>query len=65
MTLMVSTAYLDEGERCDRLLLMHDARVIADATPADIRAGLPSLEEAIIQRIQAVDAALAEDAFGR
>ena len=65
MTLMVSTAYLDEGERCDRLLLMHDARVIADATPADIRAGLPSLEEAIIQRIQAVDAALAEDAYGR
>jgi ABC-2 type transport system ATP-binding protein len=64
MTLMVSTAYLDEGERCDRLLLMHDARVIADATPADIRAGLPSLEEAIIQRIQAVDAALAEDAYG-
>jgi hypothetical protein len=39
--------------------------VIADATPADIRAGLPSLEEAIIQRIQAVDAALAEDAYGR
>jgi ABC-2 type transport system ATP-binding protein len=65
MTLMVSTAYLDEGERCDRLLLMHDARVIADATPADIRAGLPSLEEAIIQRIQAVDAALAEDTYGR
>jgi len=65
MTLMVSTAYLDEGERCDRLLLMHNAQVIADATPAEVRAGLPSLEEAIIQRIQTVDAALAEDAFGR
>jgi ABC-2 type transport system ATP-binding protein len=65
MTLVVSTAYLDEGERCDRLLLMHDARVIADGTPAGIRAELPSLEEAIIRRIQAVDSALAEDAFGR
>jgi len=65
MTLMVSTAYLDEGERCDRLLLMHDARVIADGAPAEVRAGHPSLEEGIIQRIQAVDAALAEDAFGR
>jgi ABC-2 type transport system ATP-binding protein len=65
MTLMVSTAYLDEGERCDRLLLMHNARIIADAAPAEVRAGSPSLEEAIIQRIQAVDAALTEDAFGR
>ena len=24
MTILVSTAYLDEGERCDRLLLMHN-----------------------------------------
>jgi ABC-2 type transport system ATP-binding protein len=65
MTLMVSTAYLDEGERCDRLLLMHNARVIADGGPDEVREGFPSLEEAIIQRIQAVDAALMEDAFGR
>jgi ABC-2 type transport system ATP-binding protein len=65
MTLMVSTAYLDEGERCDRLLLMHAARVIADAAPAEMRAGFPNLEDAIVQRIQAVDATLAEDAFGR
>jgi ABC-2 type transport system ATP-binding protein len=65
MTLVVSTAYLDEGERCDRLLLMHNAQLIADATPAEVRAGAPSLEEAIVQRIQAVDAALAEDGFGR
>jgi ABC-2 type transport system ATP-binding protein len=65
MTLVVSTAYLDEGERCDRLLLMHQARVIADAAPAEMRAGFRRLEEAIVQRIQAVDAALPEDAFGR
>jgi ABC-2 type transport system ATP-binding protein len=64
-TLVVSTAYLDEGERCDRLLLMHKARLIADAAPSGVRAGFASLEEAIVQRIQAVDAALAEDAFGR
>jgi ABC-2 type transport system ATP-binding protein len=65
MTLMVSTAYLDEGERCDRLLLMHDARVIADAAPADVRAEFSNLEEAIVQRIQAVDTTLTEDPFGR
>jgi len=65
MTLMVATAYLDEGERCDRLLLMHRARIIADAAPAEVRADFSNLEEAIVQRIQAVDAALMEDAFGR
>jgi ABC-2 type transport system ATP-binding protein len=65
MTVLVSTAYLDEGERCDRLLLMHNARILADAVPAEVREGFASLEEAMIQRIRAVDAALAEDAFGR
>jgi ABC-2 type transport system ATP-binding protein len=65
MTILVSTAYLDEGERCDRLLLMHNARILADASPAEVRAGSASLEEAMIRRIQAVDAALSEDAFGR
>jgi ABC-2 type transport system ATP-binding protein len=65
MTILVSTAYLDEGERCDRLLLMHKARILADDVPADVRAGFPSLEEAMIHRIQEVDAALTEDSFGR
>jgi ABC-2 type transport system ATP-binding protein len=65
MTILVSTAYLDEGELCDRLLLMHNARILADALPAEIRAGFASLEEAMIHRIHAVDAALTEDAFGR
>ncbi len=34
MTILVSTAYLDEGEKCDRLILMHNARIldIADAS---------------------------------
>jgi len=65
MTILVSTAYLDEGERCDRLLLMHNARILADAAPAEVRAEFASLEEAMIQRILAVDAALTEAAFGR
>jgi ABC-2 type transport system ATP-binding protein len=65
MTLMVSTAYLDEGERCDRLLLMHNARIVADASPGEVQADFSNLEEAIVQRILAVDAALTEDAFGR
>ena len=65
MTILVSTAYLDEGERCDRLLLMHNGRILADAAPAEVRAEFASLEEAMIQRIRAVDATLTEEAFGR
>jgi ABC-2 type transport system ATP-binding protein len=65
MTILVSTAYLDEGERCDRLLLMHNARILADALPVEIRAEFPNLEEAMIHRIRTVDAALTEDPFGR
>jgi ABC-2 type transport system ATP-binding protein len=63
MTILVSTAYLDEGERCDRLLLMHNARILADAVPAAVRSGFPSLEAAMIHHIQAVDDALKENAF--
>lgn len=65
MTVLVSTAYLDEGERCERLLLMHNGRILTDAVPAEVRAGFANLEDAMIERIRAVDAALAEDAFGR
>lgn len=65
MTILVSTAYLDEGERCDRLGLMHRARLLATGTPDTIRSGYPDLEEAIIARIQEVDQELADDAFKR
>ncbi|MFP3927991.1 MAG: ABC transporter ATP-binding protein [Desulfobacteraceae bacterium] len=52
MTIMVSTAYLDEGDLCDGLGLMHDSRLIAAGTPDSIRAGHDSLEEAMIALIQ-------------
>jgi ABC-2 type transport system ATP-binding protein len=64
MTIVVSTAYLDEGERCDRLLVMHQGRILADAVPADFRAGFRSLEDAMVACIQAADAALSEERFG-
>lgn len=65
MTILVSTAYLDEGEKCDRLALMHKASLIETATPAEIRAAFPSLEEAMIARIQDVDEDLTHDSFQR
>jgi ABC-2 type transport system ATP-binding protein len=63
MTVLVSTAYLDEGEKCDRLLLMHQSRILEEASPEEIRSHFPSLEEAMIHRIQQVDEVLANDEF--
>jgi len=63
MTILVSTAYLDEGLKCERLILMHQARILADATPGEIQSGFADLEAAMIHRIQAVDHSLAEDSF--
>jgi len=63
MTIVVSTSYLDEGEKCDRLALMHRARLLQEAAPDEIRASFANLEEAMIGRIQAVDEEVANDRF--
>jgi ABC-2 type transport system ATP-binding protein len=63
MTLLISTAYLDEGERCDQLALMHAGVILEQNTPAVIRGNAPSLEAAIIARIKDVDQELAHDTF--
>lgn len=63
MTIMVSTAYLDEGEKCDRLILMHQSRILDEATPQQLQSNFSNLEEAMIHRIQAVDKALVDDRF--
>lgn len=63
MTIIVSTAYLDEGERCDSLGLMHSSILMDTATPANIRGSFKTLEEAIIERIKKVDGDLAHDTF--
>lgn len=63
MTILVSTAYLDEGEKCDRIILMHNAHVLDQATPAAFRADFPSLEQAMIHRIEAADRMLSGEHF--
>ena len=63
MTIIVSTAYLDEGEKCDSLGLMHSSILMDTATPAIIRGSFKTLEEAIIERIKEVDGELAHDTF--
>ena len=34
MSVLLSTAYLDEAERCDQVVLLHQGRVLGQATPA-------------------------------
>ncbi|MCE5210606.1 MAG: ABC transporter ATP-binding protein [Deltaproteobacteria bacterium] len=63
MTIIVSTAYLDEGEKCDSLGLMHDANLLDIKSPAVIRGDFETLEEAIIERIKEADGELAHDTF--
>ncbi len=41
LTLLVATPYLDEAERCTRVVLMHEGSVIADAPPDRIPAQVP------------------------
>jgi ABC-2 type transport system ATP-binding protein len=40
VTAIVSTAYMDEAERFDRLALLHEGRVLALDTPAALQASL-------------------------
>jgi ABC-2 type transport system ATP-binding protein len=47
MTAVVSTAYLDEAERCDRVALLHKGRLAALDTPAALQAGLRGRSVAI------------------
>jgi ABC-type multidrug transport system ATPase subunit len=63
MTILVSTAYLDEGEKCDRLALMHNAFILDSSTPSEMRKGHADLEESIIARIIEVDKDVANDSF--
>jgi drug efflux transport system ATP-binding protein len=41
VTVVVSTAYLDEAERCHRIALLHQGRLLLCDTPARLKAGMP------------------------
>ncbi len=51
LAVLVTTHYMDEAERCDRLALLSRGRRIALGTPAEIREsfGLPSIEDVFIE----------------
>ncbi len=37
VAMLLTTSYLDEAERCDRVILMHQGTVLATGTPAEIK----------------------------
>jgi ABC-2 type transport system ATP-binding protein len=43
MTLVVATPYLDEAERCSRVVLLHEGEILADAPPRELAARLPGV----------------------
>ncbi|MGE3709674.1 MAG: ribosome-associated ATPase/putative transporter RbbA [Hyphomicrobiaceae bacterium] len=60
VTIFVSTHFMDEAERCDRVSLMHAGKVLATDAPAALAAGrgVQSLEDAFISYLRD---AIAED----
>ncbi len=36
LTVLLSTSYLDEAERCDRVIVIHQGRVLAQGHPSDV-----------------------------
>ena len=61
LTLVVATPYLDEAERCSRVVLMHAGRVLADAPPAELRRLIPG----VIVEVSAQPRMLAANALAR
>jgi ABC-2 type transport system ATP-binding protein len=52
ITIFMTTAYLDEAERANRVGLLHQGRLIKCDTPEVLKGPLPSLEAAFIATIQ-------------
>jgi ABC-2 type transport system ATP-binding protein len=59
ITILMTTAYLDEAERCHRVGLMHRGKLIRCAPPGDMKreTGAANLEGAFIHTIRALEAA--------
>jgi ABC-2 type transport system ATP-binding protein len=48
LTIVMATPYLDEAERCSRVALLHEGRVLAMATPAELQASSHGLVAEIV-----------------
>lgn len=56
-TLLISSHVMDEADRCQRLLLMRDGRVLAEDTPRALRerTGAPTVEDAFLHLVDEAD----------
>jgi ABC-2 type transport system ATP-binding protein len=56
-TLLVSSHVMDEADRCSSLLLIREGRLLAQATPADLRArtGAQDLDAAFLRLIEGAE----------
>ncbi|MBU0566346.1 MAG: ribosome-associated ATPase/putative transporter RbbA [Gammaproteobacteria bacterium] len=63
VTIFISTHFMNEALRCDRISLMHAGRVLDSDTPQTLMAkrGLPTLEETFIAYLEEAAAAHAAD----
>jgi ribosome-dependent ATPase len=54
VTIFISTHFMNEAERCDRISLMHAGKVLASDTPAALieRSGTATLEDAFIDYLK-------------
>ncbi len=48
-TSFVTTHYMEEAERCTKLGFIYNGRIIAMGTPAEVKAGASTLEEAFLK----------------
>jgi len=59
ITIFMTTAYLDEAERCNRVGLMHKGKLIRLAPPEEMKlaTGTPTLEAAFVKTIRELEEA--------
>jgi ribosome-dependent ATPase len=69
VTIFISTHFMNEAERCDRISLMHAGKVLAHGTPAELKAAqdCDSLDDSFIAYIEQANPAAVfdDDGIGR
>ena len=64
VSIFISTHFMNEGERCDRISLMHAGKVLVNGPPAELirKRGVETLEDAFVLYMQ--DAGAGEEGYG-
>jgi len=52
VTAIVTTHFMPEAEYCDHIAIMDAGRVLARGTPAEVRGGAPTMEDAFIEVVK-------------